>query len=91
LQQVTFRLRNNSLLPVKFTIISYRPNESGNGTTTHWLLPFTSKAFQFPVGTKIYLADQKQVNTVMSGKRIDQQTPFLTVKKEDANRTFKIK
>jgi hypothetical protein len=90
LQEVRFRLKNNQPLPVKITIISYRPDESGNGTTTHWLLPFASKAVRFPTGTKIYLANQQQVNTVMSGKRIDGQTPFLTVKKEDLNRIFKI-
>ncbi len=87
---VRFKLRNNSMLPTKLSVISYRPDEKGNGTTAFVLIPYGTRVYRFPVGTKIYLASQEQVNTVMSGAKISDQTPFLLVKKEDNNRTFNI-
>jgi hypothetical protein len=90
LEQVTFKLRNNSILPAKITVISYRPDEKGNGTTAFVTMPYGTRTYKFPVGTKIYLASQEQVNTVMSGTKISDQPPFLIVKKEDKNKTFNI-
>jgi hypothetical protein len=87
---ITFKLRNNSLFPAKVSVISYRPDEKGNGTTAFVVMPYGTKTYKFPIGTKIYLANQKQVNTVMSGTKISDQSPFLTVKKEDNNKTFNI-
>jgi hypothetical protein len=87
---VRFKLRNNSMFPTKLSVISYRPDENGNGTNAFVILPYASKTYNFPVGTKIYLASQEQVNTVMSGAKISDQLPFLLVKKEDNNKTFNI-
>ncbi len=86
----SFSLKNNSLLPAKVTVVSYRPNETGNGTNSFLMIPFGTKKFRFPAGTKIYLADSNQVNTVMSGNKISDQIPFLIVKKEDNNKSFNI-
>jgi hypothetical protein len=90
IEYVSFKLRNNSLLPSKVSVISYRPDESGNGTNAFVMMPYGTRTYRFPVGTKIYLADQKQVNTVMSGARISDQAPFLLIKKQDNNKTFNI-
>ncbi|MBY0476244.1 MAG: DUF2807 domain-containing protein [Chitinophagaceae bacterium] len=90
LEYVRFKIKNNSLLPVKLSVISYRPDEKGNGTSIFVLPPYSSKAFRFPAGTKIYLANEEQVNTVMGGKKISDQPPFLLVKKEDRNKTINI-
>lgn len=90
LEFVRFKLRNNSVLPTKVSVISYRPDEKGNGTTAFVMLPYGTRTYRFPVGTKIYLATQEQVNTVMSGTKISDQPPFLQVKKEDNNKTFNI-
>jgi hypothetical protein len=87
---IEFALKNNSIFPAKVTLVSYRPDEEGNGTNSFVLIPYGSKRFRFPVGTKLYLADTEQVNTVMSGARISEQPPFLTVKKEDKRKTFSI-
>jgi hypothetical protein len=87
---IAFTLKNNSLLPAKLTVISYRPDETGNGTNGFLLWPYGTKTLKFPVGSKIYLASSGQVNTVMSGAKISDQPPFLTVKKEDADKVFKI-
>jgi Putative auto-transporter adhesin, head GIN domain len=88
LEFVRFKLRNNSVLPTKLSVISYRPDEKGNGTTAFVMLPYGTRTYRFPVGTKIYLATQEQVNTVMSGAKISDQPPFLQVKKEDNNKTL---
>lgn len=90
LEFISFKLKNNSILPAKITVISYRPDEKGNGTTAFVTIPYGTRTYKFPVGTKIYLASQEQVNTVMSGAKISDQPPFLLVKKEDRNKTFNI-
>ena len=88
---VSFKLKNNNLLPTKITMITYRPNENGNRTTGFLVGPYGTKTYQFPEGTKIYLANSDQVNTVMSGAKICDQPPFLVVKKEDEGKSFNIK
>jgi hypothetical protein len=87
---VTLRFRNNSLLPHKIMLISYRPDEAGNGTQGIMLLPYSSTTQTFPVGTKVYFANSEQVDVVMSGKRIDEEKPFLTIRKEDNGKTVNI-
>ena len=85
---VSFRLRNPSMLPRRTALISYAPGARGNGTTIFRLFSWASRKFEFPVGTKLYLADDKQVETVMSGRRIDDGPPFLTVSADDAGRVI---
>jgi hypothetical protein len=85
---IEFSLKNSSLLPKKITIISYQPGDEGNGTEQVTMLPKSAKKLTFREGTKVYLADTEQVGVVMSGKRIDQDKPFLVVRKEDAGKTF---
>ena len=87
---VTVRLHNPSLLPRKIALVSYEPGETGNGTTIFMMAPKGTRTFQFPVGTKLYTADSEQVDVVMSGKRIDSQKPFLTVKADDAGKSFNV-
>ncbi len=88
---ISFKLKNNSILPKKITLISYQPDQTGNGTSGYMLLSFGTKNLQFPVGSKLYLANGKQVDVVMSGASIRDQKPFLVVKKEDEGKTFGIK
>jgi Putative auto-transporter adhesin, head GIN domain len=89
-QKVTISLRNNSPLPRKFMVISYEPSDNGgNGTNGVVIMPTFSKSFQFEVGTRIFIADSEQVDTVMGGKKLT-GTPFLTVKAEDAGKIFSL-
>lgn len=88
---ITIKLKNNSMFPFKATIITYRPDEDGNGTTGVTLMPMGVKKYRVPVGTKFYLATDAQVNTVMSGAKISDQPPFLIVMKEDDGKTFNLK
>ena len=87
---IRFRIKNNSMLPKKVSLIYYRPDERGNATMVFTLGPLRCKSFQLPEGTKLYLASNEQVNTVMSGAKISDQTPFLIVKKDDAGSVFDI-
>lgn len=86
--KVKFNLKNSSWLPKKYTVISYQPGETGNGTNVFYLFPGFSKSFTFKAGTKVYLADQKQVGVVMSGSRIDDGQPFRVITKEDNKKTI---
>lgn len=88
---VRFRLRNPGLGLRRVALISYRPDKRGNGTQIFRLFPLASKAFDFPVGTKLYLADADQVDTVMSGQRIDGDPPFIVVTAGLDGRTVAIK
>ncbi len=88
--EVSLKLKNNSLLPASITLVSYTPGENGNSTKGLMLFSLCTKTIKFKPGTKIYLANKDQVNTVMSGARIDDQPPFLVVKKEDEGKSFNI-
>ena len=90
-KNIAFKLKNNSLLPSKVTLISYQPGENANGTAGFMMGSYGTKLFRFPVGAKIYLANSKQVNTVMSGASIKDQLPFLTVKVGDEEKVFPIR
>lgn len=88
---ISFKLKNNSLLPTKITMISYRPDETGNGTNGFMMAPYGTKSFRFPEGSRIYLANNNQVNTVMSGASITDQPPFLLVNASSEGKVFLIK
>lgn len=85
---VAVRLRNNSLLFRKVALVSYEPGETGNGTSIFWLVPYGVTRRRFTAGTRLYLASNRQVETVMSGKRIDREAPFLEVRTDDEGQTF---
>jgi len=88
--KVQFYLKNNSLFPKKVTLIIYQPQVEGNGTRIKWFLPFQKLKFELPVKSKIYLATDSQVKTVMQGKRIDGDKPFVIVDKIIKNTTLKL-
>lgn len=87
---VIIRFRNNSLMPRKVSLITYRPSEAGNETQIMMLMPMGNTKQELPVGTKVYFADEKQVDVVMSGQRIDGSKPFLVVQKSDAGKIINI-
>jgi hypothetical protein len=87
--QVTIYLKNNSILPKKVTLISYQPGETTNGTSGFVLMPFATRKYTFTLGTKIYLAKQKQVDTVMGGGKLN-DAPFLIIKQENDGKKINI-
>lgn len=88
--EITIRFRNNSARSQKVAMITYKPGDTGNGTNIFTMFPFATAKRSFPPGTKVYFADQKQVDVVMSGNRIDDSKPLLTVQAGDAGKTFDI-
>lgn len=90
LPMVSFKLRNNSLLPKKVAFVTYEPGQTGNGTNIFMMGPYGTSRRRLPVGTKVYLANSEQVDVVMAGKRLDSGKPFLTVTKEIDGKTFNI-
>jgi hypothetical protein len=91
LKSISFRVYNNTVLPHKYVFIGYEPAQVGNWTNSVFLLPGAYHRFKCPVGTKIYLADEKQVGIVMGGGSIRKDEPFLTVKSEDAGKVFPLR
>lgn len=87
---VRFFIKNISLLPKKVTLIAYSPGITGNSTYGYILLPGLKKAISYRIGTKLYIASEKQVGVVMSGNRIDVDKPFLVVGANDENKVFKV-
>ena len=88
IQKVTVNLKNNGALPRKYMVITYQPSNNGsNGTNGILLMPTFSKSFDVEVGTRFFIANGAQVDTVMGGNKLT-GTPFLTVKAEDAGKTF---
>ena len=86
---IAFKFRNNSILPHKYTFITYAPNSKSNGTTGDIMLPNGTKEFKVLVGTKIYLANRKQVNVVMGGNQLVGE-PFYIAKSEDDGKVINL-
>lgn len=86
---VKVRFRNNSIVFRHVTIVTYLPVQEGNGTEGVLLAPYSGKTKTYEVGTKVYFANSKQVDTVMSGKKLE-GVPFMVIKAEDEGKTFNI-
>lgn len=88
-QEIAIRLRNNSIRFRKVALITYKPGESGNSTTIFTMAPYTVTSRNFVIGTRVYIADDRQVDVVMSGKPLTDK-PFITVRKDDRGKLFNI-
>ena len=87
--KVVVNFKNNSLLPHKYTFIAYAPSETGNSTHIKYVLPSSTVSFRFEEGTKMFLANAPQVDTVMAGQRIKAR-PFYVYSKKDQNKTINL-
>ena len=87
---VTVTFKNNSLLPHKYTFVTYEPNTNGNGTTGVMMGPYGTREFKVLAGTKFYLANGKQVDVVMSGNKLTGE-PFYVAKIEDDGKTIQLR
>ena len=86
---VSVRFRNNSIKFQKVALITYEPGGQGNSTNIFTLAPYAFTSRKFVVGTRVYLANDKQVDVVMSGQPLTDK-PFLTVNKKDSGKLFNI-
>ena len=89
-KMITFKFKNNSILPHKYTFITYAPNSKENGTVGDIFIPNATKEFKVLVGTKIYLANRKEVKIVMGGNQLAGE-PFYVVKLEDDGRVINLR
>ena len=86
---VTVRFRNNSVRFRKVALITYKPGEPGNSTNIFTIAPYAFTSQKFVVGTRVYFANDKQVDVVMSGQPLTDK-PFLVVTKENSGKLFNI-
>ena len=90
-KNVVFSVKNNSALPHSYTVVSYEQGQNGNSTSGFMVGSYGTRTLTFPIGTKVYLADKKQVDVVMSGKRITDDKPFLIVSADNAGKTIDLR
>jgi len=88
-REITIAFYNNSSSSKSFSLISYAPNEDGNGTVQVTIKPFGKFNQKYKIGTRIYLADKNQVNIVMSGQKLKGK-PFRVVMKKDDKKTINL-
>jgi hypothetical protein len=88
--KVTITFKNNSLLPRKYTFVTYKSNENSNSTEGKLLMPYASHIITMPEGSKLYLANNQQIDTVMSGKKLYDK-PFWVFKSGDNRKTIELK
>lgn len=90
-KNVTITFKNNSILPRKYTFVSYWTSDRNNNATEGIVLaPYATKTITDVVGTEIFLANSSQINTVMSGKKIGGKA-FWVFKAEDNGKTINLR
>lgn len=90
-QQVSITFKNNSILPRKYTFVTYWTKDRNNNATEGVVLaPYATKTITDVVGTELFLANDKQVDIVMSGNKIDDK-PFWVFKSEDNGKTINLR
>ncbi|GGD66513.1 hypothetical protein GCM10011514_33150 [Emticicia aquatilis] len=90
-QKVSITFKNNSLLPRKYTFVTYWTKDRHNNATEGVVLaPYATKTITDVVGTELFLANSTQINTVMSGKKIEDKA-FWVFKSEDNGKTINLR
>lgn len=90
-QKVSITFKNNSLLPRKYTFVTYWTKDRSNNATEGMVLaPYATKTITDVVGTELFLANNKQINTVMSGKKIEDKA-FWVFKNEDNGKVVNLR
>ena len=90
-KKVKITFKNNSVLPRKYTFVTYwTKDRSNNATEGVVLAPYATKTITDVVGTELFIANAAQVNTVMSGKKIEEKA-FWVFKAEDDGKTINLR
>jgi hypothetical protein len=86
-QTVKVYLKNNSLLPKGVGIKQIKPDASVSTNYSGMWMPFASKVWEVPVGTRLeYIADK---SVIMSGNAANYQGKLIVaVQASDAGKTF---
>lgn len=90
-KQVSITFKNNSILPRKYTFVTYGTSDRANNATEGFVLaPYATKTVANVVGAELFLADKTKINTVMSGKKIEGKA-FWIFKNEDNGKTINLR
>lgn len=90
-KKVKITFKNNSVLPRKYTFVTYwTKDRSNNATEGVVLAPYATKTITDVVGTELFIANASQVNTVMSGKKIEEKA-FWVFKAEDEGKIVNLR
>ena len=86
---VKLRFKNDYEDVYHLSLIIFTPDGKGQTRVSN-VDPKSSKEYDFPVGTEIYVADNKQEEFAMKGNDIRKTNaqPWLVVSKTDNNRTI---
>ena len=85
-QKVTFRLKNNSLLPREFKFLERHPDDKYPNVFTAYILPGRSYEVKLKVGTVLSQVNQQEIRANMRGQEAPGK-PLLTVKADDDGKT----
>jgi hypothetical protein len=86
-QQVTFKIKNNGLVPREFRFLERRTDGKYPNVFTAYLLPGQSYAVTLKVGTMLSQVTQSEINATMKGDRVEGKD-VLVVKEADQGRTI---
>jgi hypothetical protein len=88
-QKVTFRLKNNGLLPREFKFLERHPADKFPNVFTAYILPGRSYEVKLKIGTILSQVNQQEIYANMRGQEAPGK-PLLTVKAEDDGKTVKL-
>ena len=88
-QKVTFRLKNNGLIPREFKFLERHPDNKFPNVFTAYILPGQSYEVKLKVGTILSQVNQREIYANMRGQ-VAPGKPLLTVKAEDEGATVKL-
>ena len=85
-QKITFRLKNNGLLPRHFKFLERHPDDKSPNVFTAYILPGRSYTVELKIGTVLAQVNQAEINANMRGHEAPGK-PLLTVKADDDGKT----
>jgi len=85
-QNITLRLKNNSLLPRHFKFLERHPDDKFPNVFTAYILPGRFYEVKLKVGTILSQVNQTEIRANMRGQEAPGK-PLLTVKADDEGKT----
>lgn len=90
-EKVTIKFKNNSLLPRKYTFVTYWTNDRSNNATEGFILaPNATKTITDVIGTELFIANNLQIDVIMSGDKLSGK-PFYVFRIEDHGKTINLR
>ena len=87
---IDFFLRNNRGWFRSVTIVVYAPGRKVPTVDSKTLLPLQRTRLKLPIGAKVYIATQDQIQLIKDGRDIRRFPPSLTVRPDDEGQEYPI-